>query len=36
MQSPTQKFKQNSIVFEKAGTFSEEFKTLTSSNCHRL
>ena len=32
MQKAKQKFRQSSIVFEKPGTFSEIFKTLTSSN----
>ena len=30
MQNPTQKFKQNSIVFDKAGTFSEEIVILNT------
>ena len=32
MQNPIQKIRQSSIVFEKPGIFSENFKTLTSSN----
>ena len=32
MQNATQKSRQNSIVFEKVGFFSENLKTLTSSN----
>ena len=32
MQNTTQKFRQSSIVFEKAGAQSENLKTLTSSN----
>ena len=32
MQNPIQKFRQNSIVFEKPGILSENLKTLTSSN----
>ena len=32
MQNPIQKFRQSSIVFEKPGIFSENLKTLTSSN----
>ena len=32
MQNPLQKFKQSSIVLEKPDTFSENLKTLTSSN----
>ena len=31
MQNPIQKFRQNSIVFEKQGILSENLKTLTSS-----
>ena len=32
MQNPVQKFRQNSIVFEKPDILSENLKTLTSSN----
>ena len=32
MQNIIQKFRQSSIVFEKPGIFSENLKTLTSSN----
>ena len=32
MQNSKQKFRQNSIVFEKPGTLSENLKTLTSTN----
>ena len=32
MQNTIQKFRQGSIVFEKAGIYSENLKTLTSSN----
>ena len=32
MQNPTQKFTQSSVVFEKPGILSENWKTLTSSN----
>ena len=32
MQNTTLKFRQSSIVFEKAGVQSENLKTLTSSN----
>ena len=32
MQNTIQKFRQNSIVFEKPGILSENLKTLTSSN----
>ena len=32
MQSPIQKFRQSSIFFEKPGIWSENLKTLTSSN----
>ena len=32
MQNPIQKFRQNSIVFEKPGILSENLKSLTSSN----
>ena len=32
MQNAIQKFRQSSIVFEKPGIFSENMKTLTSSN----
>ena len=32
MQNQIQKFRQSSIVFEKPGIFSENLKTLTSSN----
>ena len=32
MQNAIQKFRQSSIVFEKPGTFSENLKTLASSN----
>ena len=32
MQNPTQKLRQNFIVFEKPGILSENLKTLTSSN----
>ena len=35
MRNPIQKFRQNSIVFEKLG-LSEKLKTLTSSNYHRV
>ena len=36
MQNPIQKFRQSSIVFEKPGILSENLKTLTSSNYHRV
>ena len=36
MQNPIQKFRRNSIVFEKPGILSEKLKTLTSSNYHRV
>ena len=32
MQNPIQKCRQSSILFEKPGVLSENFKTLTSSN----
>ena len=32
MEDPIQKFRQNSIVFEKPSNLSENLKTLTSSN----
>ena len=32
MQNPIQKFRQNSIVFEKPGILSENLKTVASSN----
>ena len=32
MQNPKKKFRQSSIVFEKAGILSENLKTVTSSN----
>ena len=32
MQNPIQKFRQSFIVFERPGIFSENLKTLTSSN----
>ena len=32
MQNPIQKFRQSSIVFEKPGILSENFKTLNSPN----
>ena len=32
MENATQKYRQNSIVFEKLGILSENLKTLTSSN----
>ena len=32
MENTIQKFRESSIVFEKPGIFSENFKTLTSSN----
>ena len=32
MQNPTQKFRQSSMVFEKAGILSENLKMLMSSN----
>ena len=34
MQNTIQKFRENSIVFEKPGILSENLKTLTSSNYH--
>ena len=36
MQNPIPKFRQNSIISEKAGYLSEKLKTWTSSNCHRV
>ena len=36
MQIPRQKFRRNSIIFEKPGFFSKKLKTLTSSNYHRV
>ena len=36
MQNLIQKFRQNSIVFEKPGILSKKLKTLTSSNYHRV
>ena len=36
MQNVIQKFRQNSIVFEKPGILSKKLKTLTSSNYHRV
>ena len=34
MQNPIQKFRQNSIIFEKPAFLSQKLKTLTSSNYH--
>ena len=36
MQNPILKFRQSSIVFEKASVFSGKLKALMSSNCHRV
>ena len=36
MRNPIEKFRQNSIVFEKEGSLSEKVKSLTSSNYHRF
>ena len=36
MQNPIPKFKQSSIISEKPGYSSEQLKTLTNSNYHRV
>ena len=36
MQNPIQKFRQNTIVFEKPGFLSEKLTTSTNSNYHRV
>ena len=36
MEDPVLKFGQSSIIFEKPGYLSENLKTLTSSNYHRV
>ena len=36
MQNPIPKFRQSSIISEKSGYLSEKFKTLTSSNYHKI
>ena len=36
MQDPIPQFRQSPIISEKLGYFSEELKTLTSSNYHRV